>query len=633
METITMLRIDALHESPFNPRKIFDDAALQELAADINSVGRVLQPLLVRPRPSPLFAHHAALEADPNHGGFEIVFGHRRYRAAELAGLTEVPCMVRAMTDAEARRAQISENLQRTDVHPIEEAEGYQALIDHDGQTADSIAEQFGKSRSYVYGRLKLLQACPEIRKACLAGEVGAEVALLIARLRTDKLQEKALGYIRADYRAKLDDGGKASYRTIRDLLVEKFTLDLKSAMFDVADETLLPLAGSCVTCPKRSANAPEYADLVESSTSRWGMSKPGSANACTDPDCFDAKKKAHLKREADKLAAAGKVVVDGNAARNSISARGEIKGAYVALADVKAALAKPNKITGQPLKPPVVLIQDPRTGKTHKAVKRADLQAAGVKVSDAPAQGSAAATAAHEARRKAEREAEQAKVELERKVRRAVLSDIRDQIVKRERDAFDLQLVAQAAWRGIEWYERKLMAELWGFKSEHELDKRIGQMDLQQLTLFVMDCALVPDCLVEPYTLHQKPTILLQAAKHYDIDVDQVRAEVTKGASTPTAAAQAKEKAVATKSKAKPAAAATLRGVKYRCPDTGATWTGKGLQTAWLKAALASGKSLADFDVKKAESQARSAGKDDDGAGGAGARTADVDALEEAGA
>jgi hypothetical protein len=382
------------------------------------------------------------------------------------------------MTDAEARRAQITENLHRTDVHPIEEAEGYQALIDHDGVTADDIAVQFGKSRSYVYGRLKLLQACPQIRKACLAGEVGAEVALLIARLRTDKLQERALGYIRADLYAILDDGGKASYRTIRDLLAEKFTLDLKGAMFDTADAQLLPLAGSCITCPKRSANASEYADLVENSTSRWGMSKPGSADACTDPECFDAKKKAHLKREADKLASAGKVVVDGNAARNSISARGEVKGAYVALADVKDALAKVLPKNGRAgavvaPAPQVVLIQDPRTGKTHKAVKRADVQAAGVKVSDAPAQGSAASYAAQKVRRTAERAANEAKAKVEHQVRRAVLSDIRDQIVGRKRDAFDLQLVAQATWCGVAWRARNLMAELWGFKNDHELDKK----------------------------------------------------------------------------------------------------------------------------------------------------------------
>jgi ParB-like chromosome segregation protein Spo0J len=146
-DTITALPIEQLHESPFNPRKIFDAGALQELAIDIKSVGRVLQPLLVRPR---IFAEGLARrgdgqrDPDDTQDGWEIVFGHRRYRAAELAGLAEVPCMVRAMTDDEARRAQISENLQRADIHPIEEAEGYQALIAPAAKAADKQTDDAG---------------------------------------------------------------------------------------------------------------------------------------------------------------------------------------------------------------------------------------------------------------------------------------------------------------------------------------------------------------------------------------------------------------------------------------------------------------------------------------------------------
>jgi ParB/RepB/Spo0J family partition protein len=119
---ITNIAITHLDESPYNPRKIFNEASMQELAADIKAQGRVLSPLLVRPT---------------NGAMYQIVFGHRRYRAAEIAGLLEVPCMVRAMSDEEVKRAQISENLQREDVHPIEEAEGFQALMNDHGVTAD----------------------------------------------------------------------------------------------------------------------------------------------------------------------------------------------------------------------------------------------------------------------------------------------------------------------------------------------------------------------------------------------------------------------------------------------------------------------------------------------------------------
>jgi hypothetical protein len=445
--------------------------------------------------------------------------------------------MVRSLTDEEAKRVQISENLQREDVHPIEEAEGFQALIDDHGQTADMIAEQCGKSRSYVYGRLKLLDACPEIRKACLAGEIGSEVALLIARLRTPKYQEKALGYIKADWHTKLDDGGKASYRAIRALLAEKFTLNLKDAIFDLEDEMLLPIAGHCIRCPKRTGNAPEYADMVERSAARHGIDPRGSADICTDPDCFDAKKKAHLKREADKLAASGAVVVSGNAARSAISAYGEIKGAFVALKDVKEQLASArlNAQKNSKIVPPqVVVIQDPRTGKTHKAVKREEIKAAGVKMAETKPKDD------YEARQK--RDAEQRRL-AEEKARAAtarhlaILERVRAAAAATERSAFDLQLIAQTTWSGVDHYGKQLMAELYGVKSSHELEKRIGQMAVFDLTQFLITCSLVDDVKVQSYNLSSVPKALFAAAKHYGI-------ELSSGASTPNPAAQAGTKA-----------------------------------------------------------------------------------------
>lgn len=502
---VTWLRVDALRESPFNARKRFDPATLAELATDIAEQG-VLSPLLVR----------------PIGGGHELVFGHRRLRAAVLAGLMDVPCMVRALSDAEARRAQISENLSRDDVHPIEEAEAFQALIDADGLTADAIAAQYGKSRSYVYGRLKLLQACPEIRQACLDGAVGSEVALLIARLRTAKLQAKALGYIKADYRADLADGGQASYRAIRDLLAEKFTLDLKGAMFDPQDATLLPLAGACHACPKRSGNAPEYADIAQSSKGRFDQVRAARPDACTDPECFDAKKQAHLAREAQALQGSGKVLVVGNAARNAISARGEIKGAYVALKDVQAALKKagPKAKAGggdAPAAPQVVLIQDPRTGKTHKAVKRADLADAGVAVKAPPA-SDRGNYAEQEKRYAAERAKREAAAAAEQARRVALLERITQAMAATPRSAFDLQLVARAAWAGVEYLGRELLAERHGAPTVEALTKQLGQMDVPALTVFLLECALANDVAVAPHDAKDEPRLLLQAAKHYGV-------------------------------------------------------------------------------------------------------------------
>lgn len=349
-DVISELPLEQLHESPFNQRQDFGDLAA--LTASIQSEGRVLEPLLVRPRLANV------LQPD-EHDGYEIVFGHRRLRAAEALGLATVPCMVRALTDAQARSAQIAENIEREDVHPLEEAASFKALIEHDALTADQVAERFGKSRSYVYGRLKLLHLHPEVRQACLKREIGAEVALLLARLRTEKLQARALGYIKADYRADLDDGGRAAYRAVRDLLNEKFTLALKDAIFDTVDAVLLPDAGACTTCPKRSANAPEFDDVTHGEKLPHYSNKHHGPEVCTDPECFDAKKRAHLALRAKELEAKGKTVVAGNAARAAIGAKGEVKGAFVALADVKDALAKlkgRRTLSGAAIEPPPVV-------------------------------------------------------------------------------------------------------------------------------------------------------------------------------------------------------------------------------------------------------------------------------------
>jgi ParB/RepB/Spo0J family partition protein len=375
---VAQIAIDELHDSPFNPRKRFDDVELR--AARDQRQGRG-HPAAAACAAAP---ESALCRRSERRAGFEIIYGHRRKRAAILAGLSHVPVEVVAASDAECKRWQIAENLQRVDVHPIEEAEGFQALIDEHGETAERIADSVGKSRSYVYGRLKLLEAAPEIRKACLAGEIGSEVALLFARLRTPKLQEKALAKIKGEaYRFDMPDGGARSFRAIRDMLVEKFTLELKSAIFATDSAELVPAAGSCSSCPKRSGNAPEFDDITTGENrGQWSRVYAG-ADVCTDPECFDAKKTAHLRAKAAELQGKGTTVIAGNAARQAIGADGVVKGAFVALADVKDALKA---------KVATVAIQDPRTGKIVKAVRRDDAKRAGAKV-DAVHRRAAAST------------------------------------------------------------------------------------------------------------------------------------------------------------------------------------------------------------------------------------------------
>jgi ParB family chromosome partitioning protein len=140
------------------PRKTFDEGALQELADSITQHG-VLQPLLVRPLPT---------------GGYQLVAGERRWRAARMAGLREVPVVIKELTDVETMEIAIIENLQREDLNPIEEAEGLQALIDRCGFTQEEIAVSVGKSRPAIANSLRLLKLPQEVRDMTREGKISA---------------------------------------------------------------------------------------------------------------------------------------------------------------------------------------------------------------------------------------------------------------------------------------------------------------------------------------------------------------------------------------------------------------------------------------------------------------------------
>jgi ParB family chromosome partitioning protein len=135
-------KIEELHPNRAQPRTRFDDAALNELAQSIKEIG-LLEPILVRRRPQ---------------GGYEIVAGERRWRAAQRAGLHEVPVYVRELTEGRAFEAALVENLQREDLNPLETARAFSRLIDEHNHTHDTIAQLIGKDRSTVANALRLLK-------------------------------------------------------------------------------------------------------------------------------------------------------------------------------------------------------------------------------------------------------------------------------------------------------------------------------------------------------------------------------------------------------------------------------------------------------------------------------------------
>lgn len=157
------------------PRKQFDDSALAELADSIAQHG-VLQPLLVRPLMS---------------GGYQIVAGERRWRAARMAGLAEVPAVVRELSDQEVMQLALIENLQREDLTAMEEAEGYQALMDSYGLTQEEIARIVGKSRPTVGNALRLLNLPPAVRELLEQGALSAGHARTLLSLPNPEQMEE----------------------------------------------------------------------------------------------------------------------------------------------------------------------------------------------------------------------------------------------------------------------------------------------------------------------------------------------------------------------------------------------------------------------------------------------------------
>ena len=177
-----MLPLHKVEPNPDQPRQDFDEEELQQLADSI-AVHGVIQPLTVRQLPS---------------GYYQIIAGERRWRASRLAGLYEVPAVVIEADDKKATELALIENLQRSDLNPVEEALGYQTLMSDYGMTQEETAKSVGKSRPAVANALRLLQLCPEVLEMLRAGKLTAGHARAVLTLNTAKKQISAAQKISA---------------------------------------------------------------------------------------------------------------------------------------------------------------------------------------------------------------------------------------------------------------------------------------------------------------------------------------------------------------------------------------------------------------------------------------------------
>lgn len=271
------LPLSEIGESPHNPRSQYDLDELEELAESIREVG-ILEPLLVRP---------IIREGEPREVGrffpYEIVAGHRRKRAAHMAGLTEVPCLVRELDDAQALEAALVENGQRADVTPMDEAGAFQRLREL-GRTDAQIAAKIGRSVAYVSQRLRLLSLAPEVHDLMERGHLLMGGALLLAQLPVERQREAA---------ARLARWGRVVTRTDVAGVVAMTSRKVSLAVWPLDGAAFGP---SCSTCPKRSG------------TQRALLAECEGDDLCLDAACWSSKGAAWL----DEQRRIGRVIAEG---------------------------------------------------------------------------------------------------------------------------------------------------------------------------------------------------------------------------------------------------------------------------------------------------------------------------------
>lgn len=268
-QAMQLIELSKIKPSKTNPRKNFSKRLMDELIQSVSQHG-VLMPVLLRP-----------IGED---GEFELVAGERRFRAAKAAGLETIPATVRKMYDRTALEFQVIENLQREDLHPLEEAAGYEAILKNFGTASvEDIAIKVGKSKAYVYGRMKLCELVETVREAFFQNKITPSIALLIARLPSS-VQESA-----ADHISKY----APTYDEAHNYIINTYMLMLSQAPFSTKDAGLCPDAGACTTCKKRSGNQSElFSDVGK--------------DMCLDPSCFAEKKQASWLKKAKPLADKG---------------------------------------------------------------------------------------------------------------------------------------------------------------------------------------------------------------------------------------------------------------------------------------------------------------------------------------
>ena len=476
-------------------RTHYDAAALKELAENIKAV-QVIEPIIVRPKIGGKDAER-----------FEIVAGERRWRASREAGLDTIPAIVRMLDDSQVLEIQLVENLHREGLHALEEAEGYEILMQEHHYDIEQLCAKVGRSRAYVYARLKLLALDKKSREAFYAGKLTAATALLIARIPVPALQQDALKAITATW-----NGEPLTFKDAQRHVQDRYMTRLKDAPFDAKATDLVPGAGPCSTCPKLTGNQPELFGDIK------------NADVCTDPVCYAAKRAAWGERLRAQAEAEGRTVLSGKDAKRiaPYGVNSNLQGGYVTLdqrcyEDQKGRTYR--QLLGKEFKSET-LIADPESGRVVEVIKLTEhgdaLKAKGVRA-ERPTRGNDSERVRQQAAR------------AETLFRERVFNAVRAKTPGAIASA-DLRLVAQGLWQTAGNDSRVRLAKLWDWAGKskaseevHRCDTKIVKLTEEELRRFVLDCALIGEIHANAYDI-RKPLKLLETAKRLRINTDDVR-------------------------------------------------------------------------------------------------------------
>jgi ParB/RepB/Spo0J family partition protein len=528
--------LDVIVTSRTNPRQTFDPVKLQELADSIRSTG-VMQPIVLRPMPAERLADttratdasQKLLDAWPHKQKrmprpfYEIVSGERRYRASVIAEQRTVPAIVRNMTDQEVLEAQLVENLQRDDLHPLEEAEGYRRLCETTGITKKAIGAKIGKSRTYVYQRLSMIELGQEARDAYRAGKLDFSKALLLAGVADPKVQLKALKEVTTE-----QYGGRTM--TVREFAVwleKNVMLKLEHAPFDITDATLNGGAGTCAECPKRTGVNRDIFEAFD------------SPDMCTDAKCYGMKASISLQRIKDAAAEKGMKVIAGVEAKKlkPHSYGDTIKG-YTRL-DEKMEGGSVSKLLGKDA-PTAIVFVDPHT---HKQIKVLPTEVVGELLKDKGIKVAKAGQVDFERTRKQDEAKRQAKAAYETAWRTQAANAIDGAVRGGAIVSFSaevLRLLCALLFAGLAGDEALPLLALWGLPAaasadEYEarranydaLERHIPAAPDLELGRMVLTLLMAREIEWSPYDHEKEAPAIARLATETGIDVTAIQREV----------------------------------------------------------------------------------------------------------